>query len=46
MCADAAALPFADSSFDAVTLFDLLEHVPDDRAAASEAWRVLRPGGA
>jgi SAM-dependent methyltransferase len=28
-----------------VTMFDLLEHVPDDRAAVSEALRVLRPGG-
>jgi ubiquinone/menaquinone biosynthesis C-methylase UbiE len=43
---DATDLPFEDRSFDAVTRFDLLEHVPDDRQAVREAFRVLRPGGA
>jgi SAM-dependent methyltransferase len=42
---DAADLPFADASFDLITMFDLLEHVPDDAAVAREALRVLRPGG-
>ena len=42
---DAVALPFDDGAFDVVTQFDLLEHVPDDAAAASEAVRVLCPGG-
>jgi SAM-dependent methyltransferase len=45
VCGDATALPFASESFDAVTMFDLLEHVPDDKKAVSEALRVLRPGG-
>lgn len=45
VCGDATALPFGDRTFDAVTMFDLLEHVPDDRLAISEALRVLRPGG-
>jgi GT2 family glycosyltransferase/SAM-dependent methyltransferase len=43
--ADAARLPFPEGSFDAVTIFDVLEHVPQDDMAASEAIRVLRPGG-
>lgn len=45
VCGDATALPFEDHSFDAVTMFDLLEHVPDDAQAIAEAFRVLRPGG-
>ncbi len=45
VCGDAVRLPFADHAFGCVTLFDLLEHVPDDRAAAAEILRVLRPSG-
>lgn len=45
LCGDATRLPFPDGAFDAVTMFDLLEHVPDDALAAREALRVLRPGG-
>lgn len=43
--ADATSLPFADASFDAVTMFDVIEHVDDDARAIAEARRVLRPGG-
>ncbi len=39
------ALPFADASFDLVTSFDVLEHLPDDRAALVELRRVARPDG-
>jgi len=43
--ADAAALPFPDGSFDAVCLFDLLEHVERPASVVSAAARVLVPGG-
>lgn len=45
VCADALALPFPDGSFDVVMAAEVLEHVPDDRAAMAELARVLRPGG-
>ena len=43
--ADAQALPFDDARFGIVSAFDVIEHVPDDRAAFGEARRVIRPGG-
>ncbi len=42
---DAQALPFAGGSAHVVTLFDLLEHLPDPRACLREAVRVLHPHG-
>jgi SAM-dependent methyltransferase len=38
-------LPFAAGSFDKVILSEVLEHVPDDRAALREVARVVRRGG-
>ncbi|MDN5797520.1 MAG: class I SAM-dependent methyltransferase [Intrasporangium sp.] len=42
---DATRLPLTDACLDLVVAFDVLEHIPDDDAAAAEAHRVLRPGG-
>jgi SAM-dependent methyltransferase len=43
--ANAYHLPFPDGAFDLVIAAEILEHIPDDRAAIAEAVRVLRPGG-
>ena len=45
LCGDATRLPFEDETFDAVTMFDLIEHVPDDAGAIREGLRVLKAGG-
>ncbi|MFT3864460.1 MAG: methyltransferase domain-containing protein [Solirubrobacterales bacterium] len=42
---EATALPFAESSFDAVTMVSMIHQVGDWRGALAEARRVLRPGG-
>ncbi len=38
-------LPLDPGSCDGVLLFDVLEHIEDDRAALRAVGRVLRPGG-
>lgn len=38
-------LPFADGTFDVVTLMMVIHHVVDRPAAIGELYRVLRPGG-
>jgi demethylmenaquinone methyltransferase/2-methoxy-6-polyprenyl-1,4-benzoquinol methylase len=43
--ADATRLPFADASFDAVTISFGLRNVRDRAAALAEMLRVARPGG-
>ena len=45
--ASVSELPFADATFDLITSFDVLQHVPDqkDTLAINEFYRVLRPGG-
>lgn len=36
---------FADRSFDVVTLFHVMEHVPDPAPVLAEVARILKPGG-
>ena len=43
--ADAAALPFADGTFDAVCCFAALYFIADPAGATDEIVRVLAPGG-
>ncbi len=43
--ADASALPFGSSAFDAVFVFGVLHHVPVWQRGLEEIARVLRPGG-
>ena len=42
---DAAALSFADNSFDIIVSNEVFEHIPDVFPAMTEMYRVLRPGG-
>lgn len=42
---DLTRLTFGDGELDAILTFDVLEHVPDYKAALHEIFRCLRPGG-
>lgn len=42
---DATRLPIATGTLDLVVAFDVLEHLHDDKAAATGVFDVLRPGG-
>lgn len=42
---DGLHLPFKDATFDKIICAEVLEHIPDDRRAVGELFRVLRPGG-
>jgi demethylmenaquinone methyltransferase/2-methoxy-6-polyprenyl-1,4-benzoquinol methylase len=45
LVADAERLPFADNSFDCITIGFGLRNVTDKAAALSSMYRVLKPGG-
>jgi len=42
---DGLRMPFRDGCVDAITLWDVLEHLSDPHAAVGEIARLLRPGG-
>jgi len=42
---DITKMDFPDNSFDVIFCNHVFEHVPDDRAAMHEVYRVLKPGG-
>jgi SAM-dependent methyltransferase len=42
---DITGLTFPNEYFDAIVCNHVLEHIPDDHAALSEMYRVLKPGG-
>ncbi|TBW30390.1 class I SAM-dependent methyltransferase [Gramella sp. KN1008] len=43
--ADICDLPFETESFDFILCNHVLEHIPDDRKAMKELYRILKPGG-
>lgn len=42
---DVTAMTYPDASFDVVICSHVLEHIPDDKKAMQEIYRVLKPGG-
>lgn len=40
---ESADLPF--SSFDVITMWDVLEHLPSPKQAFQKSWELLKPGG-
>ncbi|WP_224489622.1 class I SAM-dependent methyltransferase [Robertkochia flava] len=43
--ADICDLPFEDNSFDVILCNHVLEHIPDDRKAMEELYRIMKPEG-
>jgi 2-polyprenyl-3-methyl-5-hydroxy-6-metoxy-1,4-benzoquinol methylase len=44
-CGPVEAAGFAPGSFDAVTMWDVIEHLPDPAATVRHANKLLKPGG-
>ena len=42
---DITSVPEADNSFDLIICFHVLEHIPDDKQAMQELFRLVKPGG-
>lgn len=42
---DAAAIPFAENSFNQAIMTEVLEHVKNERKALAEVYRILKPNG-
>jgi len=42
---DITCLPFGNASFDLVICSEVLEHIPDEKTAAAEIIRVIKPNG-
>ncbi len=42
---DITNIPYEDNKFDVIICNHVLEHITDDKAAMSELFRVLKPGG-
>ncbi len=43
--ADICELPFENQSFDFILCNHVLEHIPEDKKAMEELYRILKPGG-
>jgi O-antigen biosynthesis protein len=43
--ASASSIPCPDASFDLITAFEVIEHIPDWRNLLAEVHRLLRPAG-
>ena len=42
---DITSIPFNDEEFDVIICNHVLEHIPEDKKAIREIYRVLKPGG-